>query len=55
MHIYIFIKKKERQTRHPEIRLSGVPPMMPIKHKKPKKHTKGKKNPQKYDLQGSHL
>ena len=52
MHIYI---KKKRQTRSPEIRLSGVPPIMPIKPQKPKKHTKGKIDPQKYVLQGSPL
>ena len=31
-------KGKKRQNRPSEIRLSGVPPIMPIKHQKPKKN-----------------
>ena len=56
MHIKTTKKKQKqkRQTIPSEIRLSGVPPIMPIKHQKPKK-TKGKIDPQKYVLQGSPL
>ena len=34
--------KKKRQTIPSEIRLSGVPPIMPIKHQKPKKKLRAK-------------
>ena len=33
-----YIKKKKRQPIPSEIRLSGVSPIMPIKHQKPKKN-----------------
>ena len=47
MHI-----KKKTSNYTSEIRLSGVPPIMPLKHQKPKKKTKGKIDPHKYVLQG---
>ena len=47
------IKEKKRQNRPTEIRLSGVPPIMPIKNQQ--KKTQGKIDHQKYVYQGSPL
>ena len=54
---YVYQKKKYKgQNRPSEIRLSGVPPVMPIKtNKKNKQKQPVKIDPQKYLYQGSPL